>query len=197
MNGVVSVFNFQRCEHVTEAGERSMKRFVVIFVLVGVGLWVAYSVFIYYDNNFRFGRMRETLVVKPHEAPIPTMDQDAVPIHGGEAVLRVSDGEGLSSPLQSNAPETLAVGKKAYLNYCMPCHGKNLDGLGTVGQSFYPLPTNLKDPSVVNQEDGDLFYTISYGKARSPALATTMSVNDRWAVIHYVRSWTPDVKEAK
>ena len=58
-----------------------------------------YSALIYYDNNFRYGRMRETPAVRPHENPIPTMDKDVVPIDGGEAVLRVTGGKGLSSPL--------------------------------------------------------------------------------------------------
>jgi hypothetical protein len=145
-----------------------MKRFVVVFILVAAGLWVAYSAFIYYDNNFRYGRMRETPVVKPHEDPIPTMDKDAVPIHGGEALLRIGEGEELSSPLTYNAPETLAAGKKAYFNFCVPCHGKNLD-----------------------------FHTISFGKERMRGLATTIAVENRWAVIHYVRSWTASVKEPK
>jgi mono/diheme cytochrome c family protein len=174
-----------------------MKRFVFVVVVLAAVLWAGYSAFIYYDNNFRYGRMRETPVVKPHEDPIPTMDKDAVPIHGGEALLRIGEGEELSSPLTYNAPETLAAGKKAYFNFCVPCHGKNLDGLGTVGQSFYPLPRNLKSPQVLDQGDGFLFHTISFGKERMPGLATTIAVENRWAVIHYVRSWTASVKEPK
>jgi mono/diheme cytochrome c family protein len=171
-----------------------MKRFVVLLVLVAAGLWVAYNAFIYYDNNFRFGRMRETPVVKPHEAPIPTMDEDAVPMHGGEAPLKIGEGDQLSSPLKHNTPETLAVGKKAYFNYCVPCHGKKLDGLGTVGQSFHPLPGNLKSPQVLDQVDGHLFHTISFGKGRMPALATSMTVQDRWAVVHYIRSLAEELE---
>ena len=174
-----------------------MKRFVVAFVMLAAVLWAGYSAFIYYDNNFRYGRMRETPVVKPHENPIPAMDEDAVPIHGGEAPLKIGGGEELSSPLKYNAPETLSAGKKAYFNYCVPCHGKNLDGLGTVGQSFHPLPGDLKSPQVLDQVDGYLFRSISFGKGRMPALATTMTVEDRWAVVHYIRSWAEDLDVQK
>ena len=171
-----------------------MKRFVGVFILVAVGLSAGYSALIYYDNNFRYGRMRETPAVRPHENPIPTMDKDVIPTDGGEAVFRVTGGKGLTSPLEHDAPETLAAGKKAYFTYCVHCHGKNLDGLGTVGQSFNPLPKNLRSHQVLDQADGSLFYTTSYGKDRMPALATTISVEDRWAVVHFIRSSTEDPK---
>lgn len=174
-----------------------MKRIVVIVILLAAALSAAYGALIYYDNNFKYGRMRETPAVKPHEDPIPNMDEGVVPVHGGEALFRHGKGEALSSPLKCDAPKTLAAGKRAYFTYCVPCHGRYLDGLGTVGQSFYPLPTNLKSPEVLNQDDASLFYTIGFGQKRMPALATTIAVNDRWAVIHYVRAFTVGSVESK
>ncbi len=48
-------------------------------------------------------------------------------------------------------------GRKSYGYYCVQCHGPGLDGMATVGQSFYPLPADLLDPRVQAQKDGELF----------------------------------------
>jgi len=162
-----------------------MKRFLVVAFLVAAGLSLAYGALIYYDNNFMYGRMRETPVVKPHENAIPTMEEGVVPVQGGEAMFRLGDGEARSLSMAPDSADTLARGKMAYSVFCIPCHGQYFDGMGTVGQSFHPLPTDLKSPQVQGQDRGALFHTISYGKQRMPALATTISVQDRRAVIHF------------
>ena len=165
-----------------------MKPFVVIFLAIGaVGLAV-YGALVHYDNYFPFGRMWETPSVRPHEEPILIMEKDLAPFKGGEAFFKTGNGEGLTSPLDAKAPETLARGRKAYTAYCVFCHGARHDGMGTVGQSFHPLPADLKSKKVLEKSDGALFYLISFGSERAPALATTAPVNDRWAIIHYLRS---------
>ena len=165
-----------------------MKAFVIVILAAGAVLSAAYGALVYYDNYFPHGRMWETAAVRPHEEPVLIMEKDLVPFSGGEAFLRDAQGEELASPLSGNTPKILEMGKKAYMNYCVFCHGKNHDGMGTVGQSFHPLPADLKSPRVTAQSDGALFYAISYGKGRAPYLATTVAVEDRWAVIHYLRS---------
>jgi mono/diheme cytochrome c family protein len=98
--------------------------------------------------------------------------------------------EELKSPLPVNDPETLEIGKTIYFTYCAQCHGKYHDGNGTVGQSFAPLPTDLKTETVQSKSDGALFREISYGipNGRQPPLAATIDIADRWRVIAYVKS---------
>ena len=76
------------------------------------------------------------------------------------------------------------------IGFSNQCHGKNHDGNGPVGQSFRPVPTDLQGAKVQHQADGYLFYDISYGSpnGRQPALATTVSVNERWQVVAYIKS---------
>jgi hypothetical protein len=71
-----------------------------------------------------------------------------------------------------------------------------LDGNGTVGQSFSPLPANLKASAVQEQTDGDLFYKIRFGYSRHPALYSTMTDQETWAVIRYVRTLVKALHEA-
>jgi len=158
--------------------------------VVGVVLFAAYEALMYYDNNFRYGRMRETPAVRPHEDPLLKMKEGIVPVSGGEAIYRATAGVNLTSPLNISQPSVITRGKAVYLTYCAQCHGFDYDGKGTVGQSFHPLPTDLRSPQVQSKPDGDLFKSVSYGvpDGRQPALNTTITIDDRWHVIAFVKS---------
>jgi mono/diheme cytochrome c family protein len=160
---------------------------LVLFTVIGA---IAFHVFIAYDNDFPYGRMRETPAVRPHEQPLPVMEAGVVPYKGGEMTYRASDPDRLTPPFPVNRPEVIAGGKTGYFTYCAQCHGKYYDGNGTVGQSFSPLPTDLRSQGVQKKSAGALFYEISYGipKGRQPALASTITVNDRWRIAAYIQS---------
>jgi mono/diheme cytochrome c family protein len=77
-----------------------------------------------------------------------------------------------------------------YFTFCAQCHGPGFDGNGTVGQSFSPVPADLRSAKVQAAPAGELFKTVSYGipGGRQPPLDTTVTVNDRWSVIAFVQS---------
>jgi len=160
---------------------------VVVLVLVG---YAAYEALMYYDNEFMYGRMRETPAVRPYEEPHLIMEAGLVPFSGGEMNFKVEKPDKIKSPLNMKDPAHIKNGENVYLTFCAQCHGKNHDGKGPVGQSFYPLPTDLKSAKVQHQTDGYLFYDISFGSpnGRQPALATTVSMAERWQVIAYIKS---------
>ncbi len=137
-----------------------------------------------------YGRMWETPAVRPHEAPILPTEAGIVPIDGGEAIYRAMSIWVLESPLAKDNPQDIEQGKDLYFTYCALCHGKNHDGNGTVGQSFQPLPSDLRLSKVQYRVEGRLFKDISYGTptSRQPPLAATISVLDRWRIIAYVKS---------
>jgi mono/diheme cytochrome c family protein len=153
-------------------------------------LTVAYRALVFYDNRFAHGRMRETPAVKPHETPLLLMEAGVVPFSGGEALWRAADGRELRSPLDPGDPEVIRRGEQQYATYCAQCHGVRHDGNGTVGQSFAPLPRDLRDPAVQSMPAGKLFKEISYGipGGRQPPLATTIAAEDRWRIVAYVQS---------
>jgi len=165
----------------------------LILVLAALTVFFgAYSALTVYDTYFQWGRMWQTPAVRPHENPLPVMDAGVVPINGGEARYRAADPQTLTSPFDPQSPEMLAAGKELYFTFCQQCHGVNHDGQGTVGQSFAPLPTDLRIPRVQQTADGVMFKEISYGLAqpgaRQPPLATTIFPQDRWKIVHYVKS---------
>ena len=160
------------------------------FIVVAIVLYGAYEALMYYDNNFRYGRMRETPAVRPHEEPLFNMEAGIIPVGSGEAIYRVTPGVDLKSTLNATDPSVIARGKAVYLTYCAQCHGYNYDGNGTVGQSFHPLPTDLRSSEVQSTPEGELFKTVSYGipGKRQPALQTTVTIDDRWHVIVFMKS---------
>jgi hypothetical protein len=167
-----------------------MKKIIGILIAVAIVILTAYHLLIYYDNNFRYGRMRETPAVRPYEEPLIVKEAGLVPINGGEAIYRVSAGMNITSPINVTQPAVISRGKAVYLIYCAQCHGHNHDGKGTVGQSFAPLPTDLRSAKVQDSPDGELFKNVSYGIAggRQPPLHATITVGDRWKVVAYVKS---------
>jgi mono/diheme cytochrome c family protein len=167
-----------------------MKKIIGRIIVIGIIGLAGYEALMYYDNNFRYGRMRETPAVRPYEEPLLKMEAGLVPIDGGEAVYRTTPGIDLIAPIKMADATVIARGKAVYLTFCAQCHGYNHDGNGTVGQSFKPLPTDLRSPRVQSAFEGVLFKSISYGipGGRQPALERTVSIDDRWHVVAFVKS---------
>jgi mono/diheme cytochrome c family protein len=167
-----------------------MKKILGFFIVSGIILLAAYEALMYYDNNFRYGRMRETPAVRPYEEPLLVMETGLVPVNGGEAVYRSTAGLDLIAPVKMTDPAVIARGKAVYLTFCAQCHGYNYDGNGTVGQSFQPLPADLRSSKVQSTPEGVIFKSVSYGipGGRQPALETTVTIDDRWHVVAFVKS---------
>lgn len=169
-----------------------MKKILVIGLGVFFILIVAYEAITIIDKYMTVGRMWETPAVRPHEKELHLMEAGVVPFEGGEAFFRAIKGEDLNSPLEKGDKTNIKLGGSLYSTYCAQCHGKYHDGNGTVGQGFYPLPTDLKSPKVQSQPEGVIFKVISYGidkpDNRQPPLATTIDVLDRWRIATYVKS---------
>ena len=54
--------------------------------------------------------------------------------------------------------------------------------------NFHLNRTENADNRVASLPDGDIFQTITGGKGTMPAYGARISVEDRWAIIHYVRA---------
>jgi mono/diheme cytochrome c family protein len=167
-----------------------MKNLALLAVVLTVVLSAAYVGLTFYDDHFKFGRMWETPGIRPHEEPIPVMTSGIVPFTGGDAIHFATSVEDLHSPLDPADPKNITLGREAYFTFCAQCHGKKHDGNGTVGQSFAPLPTDLRAAKVQSRSVGSLFKEISFGTpdGRQPPLATTIDVPDRWRIVAYIKS---------
>ena len=134
-----------------------------------------------------YARMNEQEAIQTYREKMPEAPEKTVPVTGGLAALRGTPPDQLKNPLPSN-PFSVQQGREGYGHYCIMCHGLKGDGNGTVGQSFYPLPTDLTSARVQGQSDGRLFHTITLGLGRHPSLGFMLTEKDRWAIIYYIRS---------
>ncbi len=158
------------------------RTFLLSFAIISMLLTSTYLI-----AGCDYARMRDQESVRTYEAQPPQGPEKSIPVNGGIEIIKSADPSTIRNPFPPT-PEILERGRTAYAYFCIQCHGPNLDGKGTVGQSFAPLPTNLKSPYVQQQEDGLLFYRISLGYKRHPPLASTVATGDRWAIIDYIRS---------
>ena len=134
-----------------------------------------------------YGRMYDQDSVKTYERKMPTADSRTIPVKDGFQALKAADPRALLNPIPYSQP-SVTYGKQAYAYFCIQCHGPRADGRGTVGQSFAPLPADLSSPTVQTQTDGELYAKIRLGFKRHPQLFTTVSDEETWAVVNYIRS---------
>lgn len=95
--------------------------------------------------------------------------------------------------------EGLTKGQELYIIYCGICHGTKGNGDGYLvrdnGGKYPAQPANLLDSQFVNSSNGRLYHAIMYGKNAMGGYADKLSYEERWQVIHYIRS--QQAKEAK
>lgn len=79
-------------------------------------------------------------------------------------------------------------GQARFNIYCLPCHGPQGDGNGIVKKYGYATIRSLHEKVVVTQADGELFNTITHGKATMYGYGSQVPIEDRWAIVAYVRA---------
>ena len=87
--------------------------------------------------------------------------------------------------------QLLARGQERFNINCAPCHGAAGDGRGVTTKYGMTTIADLHDGKqrkLIQQADGELFNTITYGKSLMGAYGANLSINDRWAVVAYVRA---------
>lgn len=84
-----------------------------------------------------------------------------------------------------NEKEIFDTGKKLFTINCAHCHGKEGDGKGPMVESgaYAGVPdfNNL-----LELKDGQVFFSIYYGKGMMGAHAPFMSNKEIWTVVHYI-----------
>jgi hypothetical protein len=83
----------------------------------------------------------------------------------------------------------LARGQQRFLINCSPCHGAQGDGNGITKRiGAMATVANLHDKRIVELADGEIFNTITYGKSLMGPYGANVTVDDRWAIVAYVRA---------
>lgn len=107
----------------------------------------------------------------------------------------------VKSPLDSLSASDAAEAERLYLINCGICHGPKLNGNGPLyndGKGPYPVaPKNLvADPVVSVMPEGQIFYSVEYGKNTMGSYASQLSRKQRWMVIRYIKNKQLEAKAA-
>ncbi len=93
-----------------------------------------------------------------------------------------------NGPLPVTA-ELLKRGQQRFTINCSPCHGATGEGNGITRKiGAMAVVANLHDKRIVELADGELFYVITNGRNLMGAYGANVTVEDRWAIIAYLRA---------
>ncbi len=92
----------------------------------------------------------------------------------------------------------LEQGQQLYTIYCGICHGDKADGAGYLVRDdggVYPAqPANLVSDEFIAASEGRFYHGIMYGKNVMGGYSDKLSYQERWEVIHYIRSLQAKLK---
>lgn len=95
----------------------------------------------------------------------------------------------LNKPNASLKNKLIEEGKGIYTVQCVSCHGAEGKGNGPAASSFNPRPRNFTAEKFENGgAPAQLFDTLGKGLRKMPAFSS-LSLRDRWAVVHYIRTF--------
>lgn len=83
--------------------------------------------------------------------------------------------------------------ERLYLVNCAICHGPKLDGNGPLYKDgngpFAAKPATLVgDARYESMPEGQMYYSVTYGKNKMGSYASQLSTDRRWMVIAYIKS---------
>jgi mono/diheme cytochrome c family protein len=97
------------------------------------------------------------------------------------------------NPLPMLSAADLKEAERLYLINCGICHGAKLDGNGPLwkdGDGPYPSKpaTLVGDVKYENMPEGQMFYSVTYGKNLMGSYASQLDAKQRWMVISYIKN---------
>ena len=94
----------------------------------------------------------------------------------------------MKNPISADAA-SIAAGKTVYVKECLQCHGKKGLGDGPNSTTLDKSPEPLNTAKVKNHTDGELFWKIKEGKKPMPTTKKTLTDDQRWQVVDYIRTF--------
>ena len=94
-------------------------------------------------------------------------------------------GTGIPLPVTQ---QFMLRGEERFNINCAVCHGVTGAGNGIVKQYGLATVVSIVDERIRNMSDGEIFNTITHGKNTMMSYGPNVTVNDRWAIIAYLRA---------
>ena len=89
---------------------------------------------------------------------------------------------------EENMKDVFDAGKSIFNSKCAHCHGEKGDGNGPMVESgaYVGVPDYA---NLTNLSDGQMFYSIYYGKGMMGAHGSIINKKEIWTVVHYIRKF--------
>ncbi len=99
----------------------------------------------------------------------------------------------IKSPVDTMTAAQLVEAERQYLINCGICHGKALDGNGPLYKGgegpFAAKPATLVgDAKLEAMPEGQMFYSVTYGKGQMGSYASQLTRKQRWEIIAYIKA---------
>ncbi len=129
---------------------------------------------------------------EPGAAPVPPGMEHQAPLAFSAGTDYPNTGKmgsnwGTGIPLEVT-PQLMTRGEQRFNINCAICHGAAAAGNGITKQYGLTTVVSLQDERIRNMADGEIFNTITHGKNTMLAYGPNVTVNDRWAIIAYLRA---------
>jgi Cytochrome C oxidase, cbb3-type, subunit III len=100
---------------------------------------------------------------------------------------KMGDSYGDGFPMDVTEAIVLRGQERFNIN-CAVCHGKAGLGNGVISKFGIATIVNLQDDRIRTMPDGQIFSTLTNGKNTMGAYGPQIAVDDRWAIVAYVRA---------
>lgn len=94
-------------------------------------------------------------------------------------------GTGIPKPVTA---ELMQRGQERYTIFCGVCHGASGGGNGVAGQYGLVAIASFHQDRLRDMADGEIYNTITHGKNTMLGYGSKVPVDDRWAIVAYVRA---------
>lgn len=112
----------------------------------------------------------------------------AVWSHGNKAWPVPKKVHALKNPVPASEAAR-AAGMRVYEQQCASCHGNHGDGRGPLAAQLKVRPAHFTDSHMMREmSDGEIFWKMTEGRDPMPGFKKTLSEEQRWQLVHYLRS---------
>jgi mono/diheme cytochrome c family protein len=95
------------------------------------------------------------------------------------------DADGFPFPV---TPAVLNRGQERFNIFCSECHGRLADGNGMIPSRGFRRPPSFHTDTLRTAKTGHFIDVMTNGFGAMPPYAAQVPVNDRWAIVAYVRA---------
>jgi mono/diheme cytochrome c family protein len=105
----------------------------------------------------------------------------------------------IKSPIPTIDSIQMIEAQRLFLVNCGICHGTKLDGNGPLYKNGDgPFPSKpaalVGDAKYIAMPEGQMFYSVTYGKNKMGSYASQLDSRQRWMVIQYIKSKQAEAK---